>query len=416
MRVRVSVLAALMMASAVAQTAHHAPAAKNAPKTGMVATIDTTEGRIVCKLYPSVAPKTVENFAALASGTKDWADASTGKVAQGQPFYDATALGATSGGIVGGDRLGGGKGVAGEPFPAEKNSLTFDMPGALFMRYASAAPNATKNAAKMESSSSFSILAHPNLEYATDGVIFGQCDDAASQAVVFQIAQKLLAVDNRPKTAIAINHITITQPGGPAPPVAKDVAASAITPQPAQLPEDMVSAPTPTGQRVAIDTTMGTLHCRLFKETPIGTANFVGLATGTKDWKNTKTHQTTHGQPFFDGLHFRRVVPGFMVQQSDLPGDSGGDGDIGFHFDVETVPGLSFDRPGRLAYANAGPDTNESEFFVTENPVRRLDGRFTIFGQCDDASVEIVKAMARVPRDAHNRPLKPIAIRKVTVE
>jgi cyclophilin family peptidyl-prolyl cis-trans isomerase len=418
MRVFAGYFVALMVGVAGAQThaVHHAGAAKTAPKTGMIAYIDTTEGRIVCRLFPSVAPKTVENFAGLASGTKDWMDGATGKIALEQPFYDAMAVGGISTGIIGGDRLGGGKGYAGEPFPAEKNALKFDMPDVIYMRYASAVSGATKSAAKMESSSSFSILDHPNLEYEDAGVIFGQCDDAASQTVVTKISQKLLAVDNRPKTAIAINHITITQPGEAAPPVAKDVAASAITPQPAQLPEDIVPAPNPMGPRVVIDTTMGVLNCRLFKETPVGTANFVGLAKGTKDWKNSATHVTMHGKPFFDGLHFRRVIPGFMVQQSDLPGDAGGDGDIGFHFAVENVPGLSFDRPGRLAYANGGPDTNESEFFVTENPVRRLDGKYTIFGQCDDASVEIEKAMARVPRDAHNRPLKPIAIRKITVE
>jgi peptidyl-prolyl cis-trans isomerase A (cyclophilin A) len=98
-----------------------------------------------------------------------------------------------------------------------------------------------------------------------------------------------------------------------------------------------------------------------------------------------------------------------MVQNADQAGTVD-------KFGVETVPGLSFDRPGRLAYANAGPDTNTTEFFVTEHPVRRLDGLFTIFGQCDDASVGVVQAIARVPRDEKNKPLVPVVIRRITVE
>jgi cyclophilin family peptidyl-prolyl cis-trans isomerase len=121
-----------------------------------------------------------------------------------------------------------------------------------------------------------------------------------------------------------------------------------------------------------------------------------------------------HGKKFYDGLSFRRVIPDFMIQNADLPGDPSGDGDIGFHFANEIVPGLNFDRPGRLAYANAGPDTNESEFFITEAPNHRLDGNYTIFGQCDEASVKLVGEVARVPRDEKNRPVKAVVIRGIT--
>ena len=91
-------------------------------------------------------------------------------------------------------------------------------------------------------------------------------------------------------------------------------------------------------------------------------------------------------------------------------------GDIGFHFANEVVPGLTFDRPGRLAYANSGPDTNESEFFVTLAPNHRLDGNYTIFGQCDDASVKVAEGIAAVARDDRNRPLKAVVIRSVRFE
>jgi len=167
---------------------------------------------------------------------------------------------------------------------------------------------------------------------------------------------------------------------------------------------------------VTIETSMGTMSCKLFsKEAPVGVANFVGLATGTKAYKNPVTHVEVKGKKYYDGLSFGRVLPDFMIQNADLPGGRG-DGDIGFKFDNEIVPGLTFDRPGRLAYANAGPGTNQSEFFITEHAVHRLDGNYTIFGQCDDATVKMVEAIARVPRDAHNKPLTPVVIKKVTVE
>jgi len=190
-----------------------------------------------------------------------------------------------------------------------------------------------------------------------------------------------------------------------------------VTPHAMGMPVAGIPSPEPTGPTAVIETSMGTLSCRLFdKEAPVGVANFVGLENGTKEWKNPATHAVVRGKKFYDGLSFRRVIPDFMIQNADLPGDPSGDGDIGFHFANEIVPGLTFDRPGRLAYANAGPNTNESEFFITEVPNHRLDGNYTIFGQCDDASVKVVDAIARVPRDEKNRPLTPVVIRRITFE
>jgi cyclophilin family peptidyl-prolyl cis-trans isomerase len=160
---------------------------------------------------------------------------------------------------------------------------------------------------------------------------------------------------------------------------------------------------------------MGKLTCRLFSEqAPIGVANFIGLASGTKGWSNPTTHAPAHGH-FYDGLTFRRVIPDFMIQNADYPGDPKGGGDIGVHFDNEIAPGLTFDRPGRLAYANAGPGTNGSQFFITEHASPRLDDNFTIFGQCDDASVKVEAAIARVPRDSHNKPDTPVVIRSIRI-
>ena len=157
-----------------------------------------------------------------------------------------------------------------------------------------------------------------------------------------------------------------------------------------------------------IHTTAGDLHCTLFpKVAPIGVENFIGLATGTKDWTNPSSHAKKHAVALYDGTIFHRVIPEFMIQGGDPIGT--GEGDPGYKFKNETSPDVTFDRPGRLAYANAGPDTNGSQFFITEIPYPTLNGGYTIFGQCDDAAVELVKKIARMASD-HDRPLRPIKI------
>jgi peptidyl-prolyl cis-trans isomerase A (cyclophilin A) len=163
-----------------------------------------------------------------------------------------------------------------------------------------------------------------------------------------------------------------------------------------------------------IDTTAGKLTCTLFpNKAPIGVANFIALARGTKDWINPATGRKMHGVPLYNGTIFHRVIPGFMIQGGDPAGN--GTGDPGYRFKNETSPDLSFDRPGRLAYANAGPDTNGSQFFITEVPYPSLDGNYTIFGQCDEASVELVKKIARMPRNSNDRPDDPVKINKITI-
>jgi peptidyl-prolyl cis-trans isomerase A (cyclophilin A) len=386
--------------------------------TGPTVAIDTTMGRIVCRLYDKQAPQTVANFIGLADGSKDWKDPTASPTAEpvhGKPFYDATALAGVSGGILGGDRVGGLLGTAGPPLPAEKSGLGFDRAGRLSMaRYMP--PAGSPKGEEETSSSVFYVLDHANREYdKRGGTVFGQCDDD-SLKVVAAISHALLSVDNHPAAPVAINHISVVKAGEPLPPVVADVPASTVTPQPSPMPASGLPAPEPTGPVAHIDTSMGMITCRLFsKEAPMAVANFVGLATGAKAWSNPMTHKTMHGR-FYDGLSFRRVLPDFMVQNADMPGDPDGGGNIGIHFDNEVVPGLTFDRPGRLAYANSGPGTNASEFFIAEHAMHRLDGAYTIFGQCDDASVKVVEAIARVPRDEHNRPLAPVVIKHITVD
>jgi peptidyl-prolyl cis-trans isomerase A (cyclophilin A) len=162
-----------------------------------------------------------------------------------------------------------------------------------------------------------------------------------------------------------------------------------------------------------IHTTAGDLHCTLFsKVAPIGVDNFIGLASGTKDWTNPVSHAKKHGVPLYDGTIFHRVIPSFMIQGGDPKGD--GTGDPGYKFKNETSPTVKFDRPGRLAYANAGPDTNGSQFFITEVPYSSLNGGYTIFGQCDDAAVELVKKIARMATDGE-RPVRPVKITHIEI-
>jgi peptidyl-prolyl cis-trans isomerase A (cyclophilin A) len=176
-----------------------------------------------------------------------------------------------------------------------------------------------------------------------------------------------------------------------------------------------LSAQTKSAQSTAIiDTTAGQMTCTLFPDkSPKGTANFIGLAQGTKDWTDQRTHAKKHGVPLYDGTIFHRVIPEFMIQGGDPAGN--GTGDPGYKFANEVSPDLTFDRAGRLAYANAGPDTNGSQFFITEKPTPFLNGKYTIFGQCDDASVELVKKIARAPRSANDYPANPVTIKHITI-
>jgi peptidyl-prolyl cis-trans isomerase A (cyclophilin A) len=210
-----------------------------------------------------------------------------------------------------------------------------------------------------------------------------------------------------------------TQPTAPTAPDTPNAPGTQTAPgeSPAQeLPDSPEShaAPVPTGPTVLFDTSMGRMTCKLFeKEAPEAVANFVGLATGTKGWTDPTTKQPVQGKPFYDGTTFHRVIPEFMIQGGDPLGT--GEGGPGYEFKDEFDPNLNFDVPGRLAMANSGPDTNGSQFFVTETPQPHLDQHYTIFGQCDDPSVWVVKSIARVNRDSNDKPLDPVLLKKVTV-
>jgi len=194
----------------------------------------------------------------------------------------------------------------------------------------------------------------------------------------------------------------------------KPEAAEPLAPAPA------AAQPEPPMEKIGnataiIETTAGKLTCKLFgNQTPKTVANFVGLAEGTRDWTNPASHAKKHGVPLYDGTIFHRVIPNFMIQGGDPLGN--GAGDPGYSFGDEFDPKLRFDRPGLLAMANSGPDTNGSQFFITEVPTPHLTGHHTIFGACDQASLALVRKIARMPRDSRDdRPFSPVKIVHITI-
>ncbi len=178
--------------------------------------------------------------------------------------------------------------------------------------------------------------------------------------------------------------------------------------------EGIVVPPVPNGPTAVIDTSMGRLTCRFFqKEAPVTVANFIGLAEGTKDFTDPTTGQKMSHTRFYDNTQFHRVIANFMIQGGDRAGT--GRGDPGYYIPDEFAPGLRFDREGRLAMANAGAGTGGSQFFITEAPTPELNGKHTIFGQCDAHSVVMVQTIARVEKDGQDKPIEPVTITHITI-
>ncbi len=159
-------------------------------------------------------------------------------------------------------------------------------------------------------------------------------------------------------------------------------------------------------------TSMGEINCELFPDkAPKTVANFIGLAEGTKEWLVPMTNQWVK-KPLYSGTIFHRVIPDFMIQGGDPLGN--GTGGPGYEFEDEFSPDLKFDVAGRLAMANAGPNTNGCQFFITERPTPHLNNRHTIFGQCSE--IDVVKSIARVERDpVTNRPNTDVVIKEIKI-
>jgi len=163
------------------------------------------------------------------------------------------------------------------------------------------------------------------------------------------------------------------------------------------------------------ETDKGKIACKLFEaEAPVTARTMVGLAIGKISYVHPETKQAER-KKFFDGLIFDRVIPDVMIQGGDLLGTGVGHPEgPGFPYKSEIVASLKFDTPGRLAMANSGPDTNDTHFFITEAAYPSFNGKYTIWGQCEN--VDIVKAIAQVPRDADDTPVTPVHIQRVAIE
>jgi peptidyl-prolyl cis-trans isomerase A (cyclophilin A) len=161
-----------------------------------------------------------------------------------------------------------------------------------------------------------------------------------------------------------------------------------------------------------LKTSEGDIIVRLFsKDAPKTVANFVGLATGEKEWRDPKTGSMSK-KPLYDGTVFHRVIPSFMIQGGDPTGT--GMGDPGYRFEDEFQSGRTFDKKGILAMANAGPNSNGSQFFITTAITAHLTGRHTIFGEVV-SGYDVVEKIGNLPRDNRDRPRTAVVINKVTL-
>jgi len=160
-------------------------------------------------------------------------------------------------------------------------------------------------------------------------------------------------------------------------------------------------------------TSQGTIVLRLFPDrAPKTVQNFVELAEGSREWADPASRKTTRAK-LYDGTIFHRVIPKFMIQGGDPLGT--GTGGPGYEFADETHPDLIFNRPYLLAMANAGPNTNGSQFFITTVPTHHLNGRHTIFGEVISGS-EVVDAISNVRTGRNDRPVNDVVLESVVID
>jgi len=169
------------------------------------------------------------------------------------------------------------------------------------------------------------------------------------------------------------------------------------------------------GTYAHFDTSMGKFTIELFEsQAPNTVGNFVGLAEGTKEWKDPHTGQAMKDKPFYDGVIFHRVIDGFMIQGGDPTGT--GTGGPGYRFADEIIPSLKHNKEGMLSMANAGPNTNGSQFFITLAPTPHLDGRHAVFGQVVEG-IDVVRQIGKTKTSKPgDRPVPDVVMKKVTIE
>ncbi len=163
-------------------------------------------------------------------------------------------------------------------------------------------------------------------------------------------------------------------------------------------------------QTAIIKTTLGDITIKLSKDTPLTVANFVGLATGSKEWTDPATGKKMINKPFYDGIIFHRVIKDFMIQTGDPLGQ--GYGGPGYKFNDEPFTG-DYTR-GTVAMANSGPNTNGSQFFIMHKDMA-LPKNYVIFGHVT-AGLDVVDKIAETPTDPNDKPLTTISIKTITIE
>jgi peptidyl-prolyl cis-trans isomerase A (cyclophilin A) len=167
------------------------------------------------------------------------------------------------------------------------------------------------------------------------------------------------------------------------------------------------------GTYAHFDTSQGKFTVRLFaKEAPNTVANFVDLAEGTKEWTDPSSGKRRK-DPFYDGIIFHRVINGFMIQGGDPLGQ--GTGGPGYQFADEFHPSLRHSKAGMLSMANAGPNTNGSQFFITLGPTPHLDNRHSVFGEVVEG-LDVVQRIGAVATGRQDRPVTPVVMNRVTIE
>ncbi|HEY1273066.1 MAG TPA: peptidylprolyl isomerase [Terriglobales bacterium] len=168
------------------------------------------------------------------------------------------------------------------------------------------------------------------------------------------------------------------------------------------------------GTYAVFETSEGRVVCRLFeKDAPKTVANFTDLAEGKREWTHPVS-RTKSKDRLYDGTIFHRVIPDFMVQGGDPAGN--GMGGPGYQFEDETRGSPhKFDKAGKLAMANAGPNTNGSQFFITVAPTTWLTGKHTIFGEVVEGQ-DVVDKITKLPRNPQDRPKKDVVLQSVTIE
>jgi peptidyl-prolyl cis-trans isomerase A (cyclophilin A) len=169
-----------------------------------------------------------------------------------------------------------------------------------------------------------------------------------------------------------------------------------------------------TGTYAVFNTSEGTIVCRLFEtEAPKTVANFVHLAEGAREWTHPVSNKKSSDK-LYDGTIFHRVIPDFMIQGGDPAGS--GMGGPGYKFEDETKGSPhTFDKKGKLAMANAGPNTNGSQFFITVAPTTWLTGKHTIFGEVVEGQ-DVVDKISKVARGAQDKPKTPVTIQSLVIE